>query len=81
MPVALRPPIRLCFLRVRFAAGVWFPSVVRVVRLFLWLNDLDPGFGDNFAIELLDPFELSVEIFVDCDGISNLYRLDHNLPI
>lgn len=78
VPVSLRPPVWLRLLRVRFAACVWFSSVVRMIRLFLGLDNLDPRFRDNLAIELLDTFELPVEILVEHRGISNLDGLNHN---
>lgn len=81
VPKACRPPIRLCLFRVRFASGIRFPSVVGVIGLFLGLDDLYPRLGNDLAVELLDPFELSVKVFLDGCGISDHQLLDRNLSV
>lgn len=49
----LRPPV----------GGLFVLASIRVIRLLLWLDDLHPGFSDEFASRLLAVLEtLLVEV-------------------
>jgi hypothetical protein len=53
-----RPPLRFC----RFGIlGISFPTIVRMMDLFLGFDLLDPALGEESAINLLDGLEAQKE--------------------